>query len=272
MIPDLYDRELKFGEIFKVSWKIFFRNFKYLFVFGFLLLAGLKQLDSLVISLPVIAGDTFLAHHLDGTISTTFEFIFCIVTISIAKQSVAAQQVSWGYLFWRIKKFFWAALLIHVIETLFSSLTWVPGFMFRLGGYESVLAKVFQGGLALIVAVFAVYFIFTCQTLVLRGKTGFSAFGYSFRAVKGRWWKMFGTLTLLGLTIIIPLVVIMIALKRLFAVPLTAGTQWILPVVMFMSAFGSIYFTILFLNIDREGLKEKVDELRYPVNPVKKFP
>ena len=262
MIPDLYNRELKFGEIFKTSWGIFFRNFKYLFLFGLLLGIFLECLDLLLISVPAIASDTFLAQHLTGMISSVFGFICCIVAISITEQSVAAQQISWGYLFRRIKTFFWAALVIHVIKTLFNSLTWVSGFAYQTSQHQSVLMYISQAFLAFVVMIFSIYFYFTCQALVLCGKTGLSAFDYSFQSVRGHWWKTFRTAVLFLLMIAVPIEVSKGA--EWSYLQMLVGAFW--PSIM--GTYVSIYFTILFLNITREELKEKVDDLRHPVDPL----
>ena len=112
------------------------------------------------------------------------------------------------------------------------------------------------------------YFIFTLQALVFRKQTGLSAFAYSFRTVRGRWWKIFGTMILLILIMLAPCLTAILILKRVFSVAITDLMYWIVPLFTFIGMFVEAFFTILFLNIDREGLKEKVDELEHPVDPV----
>jgi hypothetical protein len=259
MTPDLYERKLGFGEIFKASWVFFFNNFKYLFVFGFVLAAVLKGLDYLVfISFPSVPDDKIVVGQLKALVTVAFGFVPYVSVVFIIRQRLAGQQVSLAGIIEFLRKIFWSAFLIHMLSQLVSSLYWLPGTLFRLSGVDSILVNFFQFASALVGVSLMVYFAFVFQAFILRKQTVFFSFAYSFRTVKGCWWKIFGTIVLLVLGMAVPCLALVLFLKRIFSI----ATYWTVPFSTLIGMYMTVFFTILFLNIDRG--KEALS----PVDPV----
>jgi hypothetical protein len=253
MIQDLYNRKFGVGEIFKACWGIFFRNLKYLFVFGFLLAVILKALDFLAfMPLATVSDDKMVVMHLKSLISGVFGFIGCLIAVFIAEQSVADKEVSWSLLFEKVRKFFWAAFAIHIITQLICTALWLPDYIFRLSGHREGL-EIFLGILLILAGmVLCVYFAFTFQALVLREQTWLSSFRYSFRIVRGRLWKVLGMMIAILIILMIPTVFLSIFFKRFLHITSVNGWSVAYPFFMFFSMYAELFFTVLFINLDRQ--------------------
>lgn len=252
MIPDLYDRKLGFGEIFAASWRMFFRNFKYLFVFGFVLSVILKALDFLAfMPFKTVVHDKMMVMHLSRLISGIFGFIGCLIAVVVAGQVVADKKVSWAFLSERLRKFFLAAFAIHIITQLITTVLWLPDYVFNFYGHRSGLSTFLGILFSLSGIVLCVYFTFTFQALVLRGQTWRSTFVYSFRMVRGRWWKIFGMTIGIVIILMIPTVILSIFFKRFLHITAVDGWSVAYPFFMFFGMYAELFFTVLFLNWDR---------------------
>ena len=263
MISGLYERKLGFGEIFKASWKIFSLNFKYLFVFAFILPVILKGLDySAFISLPIITNDKMLVGQLKSLFSQAFGFISLIAVIFVVGQNSVGKQASWPQIIEQINRFFWAGFLINILSQLVSSLLWLPEVLLRLSGNESQWGGFLEFITSLIGISLMGYFCFAFPVLILRGKTGLLSFTYSFRTVRGRWWKIFGTMFFAYLILMIPCFVVVATLGRIIPMTMADRMFWSAPFYSFFLMYVMVFITILFLNIDRQN------ETRDSANPI----
>jgi hypothetical protein len=185
--------------------------------------------------------------QLKALFTVTFGFISQVSVVFIIQQRLASQQVSLAGIIEFLRKIFWSAFLIHMLSQLVSALYWLPDTLFRLSGVDSILVNFFQFASALVGVSFMVYFAFVFQAFILCKQTVFFAFAYSFRIVKGRWWKIFGTMALLVLVIAFPCLALVQVLKRIFSIE----TYWTVPFSTLIGMYMTVFFTILFLNIDR---------------------
>ncbi len=254
MISGLYDRRLGLGELFVASWRVFKNNIKYLFVLGFLLAAVFKGLDYLTfILLPSVPDNKIVVGQLKTLVTAVFGFLPHVSVVFIIRQRLASQQVSLAEIVEFLRKIFWPAFLIHMLSQLVSSLYWLPETLFRLNGVDSVLVNFLQFVFILVGLSSMVYFAFIFQAFVLRKQTGFSAFSYSFRTVKGRWWKILGAIILGSLIPMIPCFVVVAMLGRIIPMAMTDRMYWAGPFFTFFGMYSAIFITILFLNIDRRN-------------------
>jgi len=269
MISGLYDRELEFGEILKAAWQTYSRNFFYIFLFCFLVGCVLRGVDYLIfISLSYSPQDPALAGHSKILFSGFFGFVFSLVVLSIVKSEQKNETVCWSSIFYTVRHFFWAAFLVYFLVQLISTLTWMPGVLLRFNNITDSVSTFVQLPLFIISFMLTVYFTFACEALVLREEYAASALVYSYRTVKGRWWRILGIIILLGMMVGIPVMILAFVVRSAVQVSMSAGLYLLFPVTMVFNAYFSVFFAILFLNIDREGLKGKVEELRHPVDPV----
>ncbi len=265
MISDLYDRKLKFSEIFKTSWGIFFRNVKYLFIFGFVLALILKALDFLAfMPLGTVSNDKLIIFHLKRLISGAFGFVGYLVAVFVAGRSISGKEISWRLLAADLQKFFWSGFAIHIITGLISTASWLPDCVFRLTGHKSGWGIFLELLFVLVGMVLCVYFTFTFQALVLRKQTWMSTFVYSFRMVRGRCLKIFGMTIGIVVILMVPVVILSIFFKRFLHITAINGWSVAYPFFMFFCMYVELFFTVLFVNLDRQ----KSSSCR-SVNPVK---
>lgn len=102
--------------------------------------------------------------------------------------------------------------------------------------------------------IFSVYYLFSMQAVMLRGKHGWEAVKYSKALVKGRWWSVF--LTGVGLTLLFAVMqlsaqVIFITLEALIRM---AGVHAVLSelAMKILGGFTLTGMTLLFLQLEQE--------------------
>lgn len=167
---------------------------------------------------------------------------------------------AWG----RVAAFFGTMLLLILLFALFA------GGIFLL---SSVVAQVplvgFLMSLVMMLAIYAaaIYVTFTFEVVSLRGLSGMDAIQASFSLVKGRFWKTFGYLFVLGLVggvaFLIPMVLIQVAME--FVTPqiqsgnlAMIGVAVVLAICMFLilflfQLFVSIGKTLMFLAWEKSS-------------------
>jgi len=261
MIPDLYDRKMGFKELLMASWWVFKTHFRQLLLFCFGVNLCLIFLNHLV---GIFLSDT-LGYNGMRFFGQLPEMIFNYVpelgAIIITTGAAKSQLVSGTRVFREIRGLFVSGLVISLCFLIFHTGLMVLSFLFskEMIGVIAPIVSVFIG---IFYFAMMVYLLFVNQALAICGRRGTSAFVYSWKTVRGRWWSVFCNMFLLGLIVALPLVLQAWILK-------TVVSEVLLGVLrLFYETFGAIFITILFLNIDREGIKLVVDELKYPVDPV----
>jgi len=261
MIPDLYDRKLKLSEIFAEGWRIYRRYFIYLvaFVLPVEFLAQMLQVavphENRVLRISVL---------LPAELITV---IGLIVVIFITAQATATQPVSWGECRNKISgtlgRAMWATIIVSVI--LIISL--LPFLFVALSALTLPSLAVSMIFLTLPAMILAIYFLFVIHAVVLRSKKGVPALFYSWRLVRHRWWYVLIAVILLNLPVSLIHLAAHFALRASGFYTSAVFTEGFNLIGSVMGIYSTILVTLFFLNIDREGLKEKVDALRHPVNP-----
>lgn len=259
MIPNLCDRELKFSEIFKASWRILFSSFKYLCFFYVAVSIGLRLIYRLFSSIFPQVSEHRVVSYLSGTAYTVLMSFATLGAVFIVMCVLENKPISVAGIFYDLRRKALAGFIVGLLCQIPEILLWVPYFSIAPKG---VFGKMWPAVVAVLVVIrvlVIVYFIFSLQTVAVRNKKGIEALRYSCRTVWGHWWKVFGKLLLFNLIFAVPIVILEIDLQAMKEIRII--------VMPFIGAFLAVFLTILFLNIDREGLKEKVDELRHPVIP-----
>ncbi len=270
MIPDLYDRKLGFGEMFKGSWQILCRNIKHLLVFVFGIAVLLKILDiSVSRFIPASNLGLYVEAQLNSIVSRFFGYVPFIATILITQRSLAMDEASSNSLFKGVKRYFWMGLWVQIITQVVGSLSWIPRIVRQSVEADFATATFLGVFIPVISLVLMVYFFFSFQALILKKKRGFACFSYSFRVVRGRWWRVAGVMMLFGFLTITPLyLLVALLVKASSSIDLQDGMYLATPFFSLIGAFMSIFASIFFLNIDRENKEGQVDELKHPADPV----
>lgn len=148
---------------------------------------------------------------------------------------------AWG----RLAAFWGTVALLILLFAVFA------GLIFLLG---SVVAQVplvgFLLSLVMMLAIYAagIYVTFTLEAVSLRGLSGMDAIRTSFYLVKGRFWKTFGYLFVLGLVggvaFLIPMVLIQVALE--FVTPQIQSGNWAMMGLAVVLAICMILIFFLF--------------------------
>jgi len=268
MISDLYNRKLNLGEILSASWKIYIRNFKYLllfvFVVNFLALrinyAVFFPLNDFFQAMPSWLGPPQNFQK----IVMLFTIISSVAAIKITANEAVSKAVTVSGLCQRILSCLWVSLGVSLV---FMVLRWV--FNLPILAVSHGLFSASGWRLGLLIAVFLpiqvglyIYLSFVYQAVVVRGQSLIKAFRYSFRVVRGRWWKVFWAAIVIGF---IPGIIGYFFMR--IQAPSMVARHLLWSFKSLLGIFQTIGMTILFLNIDREGLAEKVDELMHPVDP-----
>lgn len=124
----------------------------------------------------------------------------------------------------------------------------------RLGsciGTSLLSALILMGLIVLLIIpafIWSIYYIFLLQVVVLRGIDGKVALDYSKSLVKGRWWKIFRLLVILGF--INAALHFLIALGCGIFLPQVFVTTISMGLNVFLLGFQTVLLTILFLNLD----------------------
>ncbi|MBC8206348.1 MAG: hypothetical protein ISR85_04545 [Kiritimatiellales bacterium] len=252
MIPDIYDRKLGFGETFSVSWKVFYSNIKYILVFS--LVAGLlvRVADYLLFSVLPETDNLMVEAYSKNILGSLFGYLFGVFSITIVERFVNGLTVCWTVLFESLRKYFWLAFWVHLIESVLMFLSRAPRIV-SWGADSSPSWLVFLefAGMFAFIAM-TVCFYFTMQAVVLRDQRGFKAICYSCRVVKGRWWLLFGYSIILSIVIGIFLFCFTFPLSRVLNCPVSDVAYWAYPVSSVLGSYIMVFFTVIFLNVDRD--------------------
>lgn len=264
MIPDLYDRKLGFGELLAASWRVFKGNIKFLLLFciaanGLLAIAEWMVSFSLPDSL-----DYRLVESWSQLVGGLFDYIPALGAIVITARYLEARPISSSDVFNELRRMLGAGLHVN----LYLSIVGLAHLFLIYSTSKSIfglVAPFIQTFSLILFAIVSIYISFALQALVLRNRRGRGTLIYSWRTVKGQWGTVFGKMFLLGIVVGLPLVVILVFGMR-FSIVFSSVMKQICTLIF--PVFSTIFLTVLFLNIDREGLKEKVEELTHPANPV----
>lgn len=107
--------------------------------------------------------------------------------------------------------------------------------------------------------IFDIFWTFSLQAVVLRGKTGAGALSYSYRVVKRRWWKVFLYSFVFGLTAVVIREIIS-SLNRFGNNALAAIVFAVLIAVLL--SFFTIAYTVFFLELDKKEVEAAAAQLQ----------
>jgi hypothetical protein len=104
-----------------------------------------------------------------------------------------------------------------------------------------------------------VYWMFTPMIVALRGKFALDALTYSYRIVKGKWWKVLGYSILFGIMTGIPTSIVSALLQwRVNDVVLLTIITTTIQVVI--TGFSYVFYVVFFLFLEKEYLLKQTDE------------
>jgi len=102
--------------------------------------------------------------------------------------------------------------------------------------------------------ILAIYFSFVNQVIVIRKCNPIQAIAYSYKVVKGNWWRVFGNLVVFNL--ISFSLVLIIQLLSVY-IPINIFTSSIIAITAgITTGFSLICRTILFYNLDKSSTKK----------------
>ncbi len=264
MMPDLYERKLRIGEIFSEGWRIYCRYFAYLVAF---VLPCNFAAQMLLSAVP-------RAHKMLGVLVVLFTalitLIGSIVIIFIAERASSAQSVSWAECRKKIFEAYGRTVWTAIVLSVMLMLSFLP-FIFLMAGLlaKGFLSCISPPQLIFLVIIFllpliiaANYLQFVFSAVVLRGKTAVSALRYSWNVVRNRWWYVFFAVILLNLpmALVQGVGLVMLRISGFQANAFIFGSFKLLLSVF--TIYSTILITLLFLNMDREN---KTPD---PVHPV----
>lgn len=266
MVPGLYDRKLGFWEMFRGSWVIFSSQIKYLFILVFGISVVLKALDFLFSGLvPVSVSNPWIAGWLDSFFYQLFGFVPAFATILVVKQCLESKNVSYGTLWNELSKIFWVGMGAHLVYQVVTLLQWGPRILLEYVSFHSATETFVELASIVIGTALMGYFFFYQHSIVFRNQGALSCFAYSFRVVRGRWWRVFGMMILFSLLTIFPLYILSAFLFKIIPVlSVPEKMKLAAPLFSFVGSFFNIFASVYFLNLDRNNLEAK----RHPVDPV----
>jgi hypothetical protein len=266
MIPDLYERKLGFWEMFRGSWVIFSSQIKYLFILVLGISVAFKAFDFLFFEIiPLSVNDQWLARRLSSPFYLLFGFIPTMITILIVQKCLSSDGVTYRGLWKGLLKIFWVGFLSQFFYQMVGSLTWVPHLISRYTTWHASTTAFLQMFVSVVGMALLQYFLFYQHAIVFRGQRVFSSFAYSFRVVRGRWWRVFGVMALCSLLTIFPVYILStIFFKMIPGVPFQEKMKMVAPVISFAGSFFNIFISVYFLNLDRDNPESK----QCPVDPV----
>lgn len=235
MFKDIYEKEFGVRDVLTKAWLVYCKQFKALATMMLIV-----ALPSIIINYFIIKYAAKL-NHLTGNVTVVLAIVIVMIvaalinfvgllgSILIVEDTVKddSNKINWNTIF----------------STAFSKLPSYIG--------TNLLAAFILFGLSLLLVVpgiiWSLYYVFFTQVVFLRGIGGKDALDYSKSLVKGRWWKVFWILFVVGLiymAICFGTGVISFFLPESFKI--------ILNICMYSVVF--VFFiigqTILFLNLD----------------------
>ena len=233
MLRQILERELSIREILSNSWNIYSKQFKSIAIITLIIYVPINIIlyligDTIVDieSLKNYSNVTKLLENLFGIIATMG--IAVVVERTITSEN--DMEASWG----------------EAISTAFSR--WGSCIGTNLLGGLIIL------GLSILLIIpgliWALYYAFSVQVVVLKNIGGKKALDYSKSLVKGQWWETFGTLFVLGIIGILIGIVIGIVIE-FFSPYLPDSSSIITDTALdIVGAFFTVAFTVYFINID----------------------
>lgn len=225
----LTQREYTLGELLSNSWNLFTNNF------------WLIVTIMLIVYLPLnIISSIFSFENINNLSEAVVPFIVLILMVfagSIGTMAIA-------YIVDRkIEK-----QDVTFKEALHKSL-----FKWPVAAGTSVLMFIFLIGLSFLLLIpaiiFWLYWSFAIYAVVLRDKSWKSALDYSKSVVKGKWWKVFGTLLVLGIIYLPFIFVIQIPVHLIPKSFLVDVISSILTNIL--SSFFMVAWVVLFVNLEK---------------------
>ncbi len=255
MMPDLYERKLRIGEIFSEGWRIYCRYFAYLVAF---VLPCNFAAQMLLSAVP-------RAHKLLGVLvalfTTLITLIGSIVIIFITERASSAQPVSWGECRKKIFETYGRTVWTAIVLSVMLMLACLP-FIFFMAGLlaKGFLSCISPPQLIFLVIIFllppiivSIYLQFVFSAVVLRGKTAVSALCYSWNVVRNRWWYVFVAVIVLNLPVALVqgISLVMLRILGLQANSFIFGSFKL--AISILTIYSTILITLLFLNLDRNA-------------------
>lgn len=124
-----------------------------------------------------------------------------------------------------------------------------------IGASIIIMAAIIASTILIIVPlILAIYFSFVNQVIVIKKCNPIQAIAYSYKVVKGNWWRVFGNLVVF--TLISFALVLIIQLLSVY-IPVNIFTSSIIAIIGgITTGFSLICRTILFYNLDKASPKE----------------
>jgi hypothetical protein len=236
MFDAIREREFGLGDIIKTSCKVYIKQIK------------LIVLMSLIVIIPINALSYYCLDYVGANPSISPESAF-IVGLSLICLGI----------FMIVVGIAWKNAIILLVEKS------VGGEQAELGGKNifkmafsrvgSVVFAIFLGmficfGLTFLLIIPAIvwmmYYVFVQQAAVLRGVSSEKALVYSKYLVKGRWWRTFGKMFVIGLMYFVVCLCLVLA-EKYFSTSVNILLNSLIAIV---EAFVHIFITVMFLNLD----------------------
>lgn len=235
MFKDIYEKEFGIRDVLTKAWLVYCKQFKALATMMLIV-----SLPSIIINYCMIKYVAKL-NHLTGSVTVVLAIVIVMIvaalinfvgvlgSILIVEDTVKddSNEINWKTIF----------------STAFSKLPSYIG--------TNLLAAFILFGLSLLLVVpgiiWSLYYVFFTQVVFLRGIGGKDALDYSKSLVKGRWWKVFWILFVIGL----------IYMAMFFGIGMLSfflpnALKVVFSICMYVVVF--VFFivgqTILFLNLD----------------------
>jgi hypothetical protein len=193
--------------------------------------------------------------RLKNIVSQLFGYVQVLVPVLVTQSFLASEDVSFRGIFRLLKEYFWAGFLLNMMSQLIGSMFWVPRVIEQSFQIDAVIGLILQF-LSIFGMVVMIYFSFVFQVLVMRSQKGIACFTYSFRVVRGQWWRVLGVMLLCFLVALLPLYLLAaICMKACGVVDIPFGMSLAAPLFSVGIAFLGVFSAILFLNMDRQSLK-----------------
>lgn len=223
-------------ELLTIAWEVFKKNWRIFLSFLFLIAIPFNFFNNLIQSGDI---STNSSNILLFIIFLSINIISFLITIIITEKTIFNTPIKIGTAFLKsVKKLFFVFL--------FNLMAFIPIFI----AFASFLIP----GIYLIIRL-----IFINQAIILRNT--YDPFNYSSQLVKGKWWKVFGSILyfpMAFLGIAIPVIVLQVIVMNLLLGNDSTLVNYVSSLFtiinntinLFLSYLFTIYLTTLFINID----------------------
>jgi hypothetical protein len=241
MINLIHARKMGIGELLSLGWELYSRHFKAIFFMTVLFCIPINIIGYLFTVLNPASYTLYLCLQLLPFVCAIIGLLPVIAVITASNKGALALLSESN------EKVSWAACIREAFASWGSGL-----FVSLIGG---LIIAVLSLLLVVPGVIWAVYYTFMLQVVVLKGFGGKEALDYSKALVKGQWWTVFGMLVVFGL-VSVAAGFILGFISMLLPPACTILTNTVLDMVI---SYFIVVQTVYFINADADYIS-KIEE------------